>query len=157
MHVQIWREAYAGLIAPEHLAGLRWQRSAERFRGAAEVGDGEVHRERVAQHVASGALVGIITVGVGRDDDAPTAVELSSLNVLAAHHGTGVATKLVDAALGEQAAYLWVLEGNERAIAFYRKHDFALDGATKWDDRFGVNELRMVRGKPTCSRLLRGS
>lgn len=145
VHVQVWREAYAGAIAADHLAALRWQRSADRFRALAQAGDDGMRRARVAQHVPSSALVGIITVGLPRDDDPPVGVELSSLNVLAAHHGTGVAQQLVDAALGDRAAYLWVLEGNERAIAFYRKQGFELDGATKRDERLDVTELRMVR------------
>ena len=38
---------------------------------------------------------------------------------------------LLAAAVGERAAYLWVLDGNERAIGFYRRHRFELDGATE--------------------------
>lgn len=145
VHVQVWREAYAGKISAEHLAGLRWERSADRFARLAEAGDDDVRRTRTAQHLGSGDLVGIITVGRPRDDDPPVDVELSSLNVLAAHHGTGVARELLDSALGERSAYLWVLDGNERAIAFYRKMGFTVDGVTKRDDRLEALERRMVR------------
>lgn len=48
------------------------------------------------------------------------------------------------AAIGEEPAFLWVLDGNQRAIAFYRRHGFELDGVTKMDPVAGL-ELRMVR------------
>ena len=40
-------------------------------------------------------------------------------------------------------AGLWVAGPNPGAQAFYRKHDFMIDGAAKVED--GVRELRMVR------------
>lgn len=67
------------------------------------------------------------------------------LNVLAAHHGTGLADLLLAELVGERAAYLWVLDGNARAQAFYRRHGFAVDGATKPHPPTGTTELRMVR------------
>ncbi len=46
-------------------------------------------------------------------------------------------------AIGDSAAYLWVLDGNARAIRFYERHGFAFDGTTKRED-VGL-ERRMVR------------
>jgi ribosomal protein S18 acetylase RimI-like enzyme len=42
---------------------------------------------------------------------------------------------------------LWVLEGNERAVRFYRRHGFVPDGATKPEviGDADVVELRLVR------------
>jgi len=48
--------------------------------------------------------------------------------------------------LGDAAAYLWVARGNERAIRFYRRHDFAEDGTESTDQHDGITEIRMVRG-----------
>ena len=59
--------------------------------------------------------------------------------------GTGLAARLLQEALGERAAYLWVLEGNERAVAFYRRHGFAFDGGRQPYESTGATELRMVR------------
>lgn len=70
--------------------------------------------------------------------------ELMALYVRAEAYGTGVGHRLFEAALGAAPAYLWVLGGNERAVAFYRRQGFRLDGATKADE-VGT-ELRMVRG-----------
>ncbi|WP_414899266.1 GNAT family N-acetyltransferase [Serinicoccus sp. CUA-874] len=59
--------------------------------------------------------------------------------------GTGLAQELLRRALGEQAAYLWVAQGNHRAVRFYEQQGFALDGAQNLDGHEGVVELRMVR------------
>ena len=51
-------------------------------------------------------------------------------------------------AIGDEVpAYLWVIEGNERAVAFYRRHGFELDGVVHdiepgWP---GGRQARMVR------------
>ena len=46
------------------------------------------------------------------------------LIVAAEHRGTGVADLLVQETLGDVPAYLWVLTGNARAQAFYRRLGF---------------------------------
>ena len=58
--------------------------------------------------------------------------------------GTGLGHRLLVATLGERAAYLWVLAGNDRATGFYERHGFALDGAVDDGDAHG-RHLRMVR------------
>ena len=52
---------------------------------------------------------------------------------------------LLDRTLGDRAAYLWVIEGNERAQAFYRKRGFVDDGGRTIDEPSGATEIRMVR------------
>lgn len=149
LHVQVWRDAYAGLMPQQTLDDLdpaqraaRWRvLAAEEAEGLAAAG-GKV--TRVAVH-PDGTLVGFGTVAAARDDDPVLPLELWALNVLADYQGTGAAGQLLAATLGDRSAYLWVLEGNERAIAFYRKYGFDLDGATKRDPRHGVDDLRMVR------------
>lgn len=58
-------------------------------------------------------------------------------------HGRGVGHALLHEAIGTAPAYLWVLDGNDRAIRFYERQGFRLDGATKTEP-VGV-EHRMVR------------
>lgn len=81
----------------------------------------------------SGRIVGFATDGTPRDSDPPATTELWSLNVLPRHHGRGVSANLMAAVIGQRSACLWVATGNARAIAFYRKHRFALDTATRYD------------------------
>jgi ribosomal protein S18 acetylase RimI-like enzyme len=62
------------------------------------------------------------------------AVELSKMYVLPAHHGSGVAAALMDAALdaaaGRAAECVWlgVNQENQRAQRFYKKHGFTVSG-----------------------------
>ena len=101
---------------------------------------------RVAAAVdESGTMVGLATAGVTRDPDAPTAWELYSINVLADHHGTGVADQLITAVIAERPATVWVVRENTRAQAFYRRFGFGVEGATKPYEGTGASEIRMVR------------
>jgi GNAT superfamily N-acetyltransferase len=94
-------------------------------------------------------VVGITSSGPARDDDPPVPFELYAINVLARGHGSGVSRDLLGHAIGDAAAYLWVLEGNQRAQAFYRRHGFADDGGRKPDPDTGTFEVRMSRGAVT--------
>ncbi|MGC4110605.1 MAG: GNAT family N-acetyltransferase [Nocardioides sp.] len=142
VHVRIWQEAYAGLLPDEYLAALdptfgprRWR---ERFGSSPEVS------WWLARDDAG--IVGMATSGPPRDDDAPEPLELYAINVLARAHGTGLATDLMDHAIGDRPAYLWVLAGNDRASAFYLKHGFTDEGGRKPEPETGVTEIRMARG-----------
>ncbi|MCB4208814.1 GNAT family N-acetyltransferase [Arthrobacter sp. UM1] len=81
-------------------------------------------------------------------ESAPLAeTELQVLYLHEDYRGRGTADLLLAAAVGRLPAYLWVLEGNDRAIAFYEKHGFRRTGEREqldetWDNRF---ELRMLR------------
>lgn len=68
-----------------------------------------------------------------------------SLNVAGRWHGEGVAQALMEEAVGDSNAYLWVLRGNDRAIGFYRKLGFELDGAEQYDDVWRCFDQRMQR------------
>ncbi|MCI2957769.1 GNAT family N-acetyltransferase [Agromyces atrinae] len=92
------------------------------------------------------AVVGFISVGSGRDDDHPRDDEIEAIYVLDAHHGSGIGTRLIDAALGERGASLWVLADNPGAHGFYARNGFVPDGVEKTDARWGdVREIRLVR------------
>jgi ribosomal protein S18 acetylase RimI-like enzyme len=143
VHARVWQEAYAGLMPADYLAGL----------DPAAFADG--WRRRLADPVPGvrtwvardeDGVVGIATSGPSRDDDPPTDHELYAINVLARGHGTGVADALLAQAIGDRAASLWVVDGNARAIGFYRRHGFADDGGRKPEPATGVTEIRMSRG-----------
>jgi ribosomal protein S18 acetylase RimI-like enzyme len=145
VHVQVWREAYAGLLPDEYLAGLdptfgptRWR---ERFGSSSEVSWWIARDEQ--------GIAGMATSGPPRDDDPPVSLELYAINVLRRAHGTGLADDLMARVIGDRAAYLWVLEGNDRAVAFYRKHGFADEGGRKPEPDTGAMEIRMARDDVT--------
>ena len=106
------------------------------------------HRQagtRIRVAVAGDELVGFITVGPARDEDAPASLQLWAINLLVEHQGTGLADRLMSEVLGSGAAYLWVADGNDRAINFYRRHGFLLDGAISDEQHPGIRVVRMVR------------
>lgn len=145
VHVRVWQEAYAGLMPADYLAALDPAAGIDRW------------RERIANPGDVGwwlardddGIVGMATSGPARDTDPPVGFELYAINVLRRAHGTGLADDLLAHAIGDRPAYLWVLEGNSRAEAFYRRHGFADDGVRKPEPDTGVLEMRMVRPSRT--------
>ncbi|MFJ2621182.1 GNAT family N-acetyltransferase [Glutamicibacter sp. NPDC087344] len=102
----------------------------------------------IAQDPA-GRIIGLAggTPVVEEDQDAGVDIELGMLYILAEYYGTGLGAHLLQVVLNQRPALVWVLQGNQRAITFYRKHGFELDGTSEeltgsWD---GLRELRMVR------------
>lgn len=94
-------------------------------------------------------IVGVAGGGPVAEDDLGTGVgiELQVLYVLADHYGNGLGAQLLETVLSGRDALLWVLEGNARAIAFYKKHGFVPDGRIEAlaDDWAGLREICMVR------------
>ncbi|HEY5231145.1 MAG TPA: GNAT family N-acetyltransferase, partial [Galbitalea sp.] len=74
--------------------------------------------------------------------------ELLSIYVLAKAYGSGAGQALLDAAIGDRSACLWVAANNPRALSFYRRNRFEVVGGpvrrTFILDE--LDELRMVRG-----------
>lgn len=84
-----------------------------------------------------------------RDDDA---AELSKMYVAPEHHGTGVATALMDLALttagewGVGRMWLGVNQANERAQRFYAKSGFEVSGTRTFQVGAGrENDFVMTR------------
>ncbi len=142
VHVQAWREAYAHLLPADTLAGLDEGAREEMWRKTIAAATTDI---RVASDGAE--IVGWATAGAGRDADAPRPLELEGIYVLASHHGTGAGQLLLDAAAGGRPAYLWLAADNPRALAFYRRNGFVLDGASATAELAGVPVpiVRMVR------------
>lgn len=78
--------------------------------------------------------------------------ELVSLYTVDAVHGTGLGARLLETVLDDRSpaepVYLWVMEGNDRAVAFYRKHGFVPleDGLPCEGAWAGQRTFRMRRG-----------
>jgi ribosomal protein S18 acetylase RimI-like enzyme len=142
VHVRVWQEAYEGLMPADYLAALDPTVAPPRWRERiATPSDVSWWIARDAEGIA-----GMTSSGPPRDDDPPVPLELYAINVLSRAHGTGLADALLAHAIGDRPAYLWVLDGNDRAVAFYRRHGFTDDGGRKPDPDTGAAEIRMARG-----------
>lgn len=139
-----WAESLHELVGDD---ALRWQREAEQISRTvtfwAEVLDGGGSVWLVVGD--DGQVVGVAQAGIGRDDDAPTPLELIVMYLRAQAQGSGVADALLQMAIGDAPAYLWVLSGNSRAHSFYRRHGFVPDGKTEMVDGLGMTKERWVR------------
>ncbi|MDI9931754.1 GNAT family N-acetyltransferase [Rhodococcus sp. IEGM 1354] len=149
-HVAIWKATYAGMMNDAKLDAMRPEHRIERWEqiiAHRDESSARGVRTRCAIDVADSGVVGFATGGPPRDENPPAPRELWSLNVLPEHHGTGIALALMNDVLGEDtpAAYLWVAAANERAVAFYRKNGFELDGEVRFDPTWECHEARMVR------------
>ena len=94
----------------------------------------------------SDGLIGFRLHGSGPGQRHGRDLELYALYVRAAYWGTGVGYALFEIAVGDRAAYLWVLAGNDRAIGFYQRQGFRLDGtADELDEGLHVRMVRAGR------------
>lgn len=148
LHARVWKHAYAGLMDADLLRDLdegarvhRWQTTADQLDEFGVDGAGR----RVAVAFVAERPIGLIETAPATEAESAWPTELLSLNIHPDWYGAGVAQALVAATLADADAYLWVLTGNERAIAFYRKLGFELDGEERYDDHWKCTDLRMVR------------
>lgn len=145
MHTAAHEECYADLLPSTFFASSResiGERIAQRGPYLAS------QDPRLVAHDEAGEVVGLADAGKARDPDMGGIPELYRIYTLSRTYGSGLGSQLLQAAIGDAPAYLWVLEDNQRAKAFYRKSGFIPDGARKtlmWE---GVElpEIRMVRG-----------
>jgi GNAT superfamily N-acetyltransferase len=140
LHLDCWREAYAGtgLVDDERLAPYladvegavrRWH----------QILDGPA---RVRLAVADGTPVGLATVQPAAGKDL---THLRALYVRRSHWGTGVGQRLLDEALGDEPATLRVFRDNLRARRFYVRNRFVPDGHEGEEPHLGGIEIGMVR------------
>ena len=139
VHVQAWREAYVHQLPATVLADLGVEPRVERW--AAIIAD-DVTDVHVVE--LDGRIVGWATASEGRDDDRPVRRELEGIYVLAERHGTGAGQLLLDAVVGADDAYLWMMDDNPRAEAFYRRNGFVRDGAER-DHTLAGHPIHIVR------------
>ncbi len=145
LHLDVWEDAYSDLVPQEVLVARRRDVATRVERWRQIIGSGSTTTLLAEDETARGRLLGFSNSGPGRDDPGPglPELELMALYVRAEVYGTGIGHRLVSAAIGEAGAYLWVLDGNARAIAFYERQGFGFDGEIKVEAE-GV-ERRMVR------------
>ncbi len=151
VHVHSWLAAYRGLMPDDMLDSLSVEERTESWLRFLEPGSGG---PLVLVAGDGDGIAGFSALSLpSRDEDADAhTAELSALYVLPARWRGGVGSALLDASRAElpaegrwQALTLWVLPGNERALAFYARHGFLADGASRREQRSGQRVLRLRR------------
>lgn len=147
VRAQAWRESFTGFLPEEVLDNADAWAPEVAARWAHNMTDrGATYWVGVDK--ATGSIVGVSHADAATGPDQPTTLILKSLYVLDGAKGSGLAVALVRRAIGDDIrAHLWVIDGNERAIAFYRRLGFEPDGLIQdiepgWP---GGRQLRMVR------------
>ncbi|WP_231882009.1 GNAT family N-acetyltransferase [Microbacterium aurantiacum] len=150
VHVTSWQTAYRGLLPDDMLDEL----SVEQREGRSRAMLADPHpagRTIVADR--DGEIVGWASFGAGRDEGAGEQGELWALYARPDLYSTGVGHALiaaVETALCEEgfaSAYLWVLDGNDRAATFYERRGWTEDGTVKLDERQNTTLLERRRTK----------
>ena len=139
VHWQTWREAYDDLLPADFQETMTLEKC--RFFS-------QKYPENTLIAMDGKKVVGFISYGNFRDE-AIQAGEIIALYVLKDYYGKGVSKQLMHAAFVAldqfSEIYLWVLKDNKRAIAFYQKMGFTVDGPEKiLELGKSVKELRMV-------------
>ena len=132
VHTAAWQAAYLGILDDAYLATLDWHERAARWLHLLGRTDGSI----VLAAEQGGQVVGFATGGQSRDPDAdPDAFELYAIYVVPAQWGRGIGSLLIQDMLARFPAgapvTLWVLEANAPGLAFYARHGFERDGASK--------------------------
>ena len=139
VHWQTWREAYDDLLPADFQETMTLEKC--RFFS-------QKYPENTLIAMDGKKVVGFISYGNFRDETIQ-AGEIIALYVLKDYYGKGVSKQLMHAAFAAldqfSEIYLWVLKDNKRAIAFYQKMGFTVDGPEKiLELGKSVKELRMV-------------
>lgn len=152
VHVRTWQVAYRGLLPDEYLDQLRPENRAARY-----TFDSDDPNQR-STYVAldDDNICGFTTFGISRDGDLPDAGEIYAIYVDPDQWGAGAGRLLMANArsrlceMGFRDAFLWVLDGNDRAQRFYEIDQWSPDGMRRHEEIWGitVNEVRYRRPLP---------
>lgn len=127
VHSRSRQEAYAGLVPADALALVTPEQQAVVWR-ARLAALPEWHAAVVVEH--QGEVVGFALAQF----DAESGAELNAIHVLPEHQGTGAGQALMHVVVDSfrewrvADAHLYVIEGNERTQAFYRRNGWQLRG-----------------------------
>ncbi|MBB5632977.1 GNAT superfamily N-acetyltransferase [Cryobacterium mesophilum] len=142
VHAQVWRETYRGILSDQWIANVSEEERVTRWRLI--LGELNPARQWVAE--VDGMIVGFAASGPPRDAEPIRPLELWSIHLLRENSRAGIGTALVQAALGDAPASVWVVAANRPAQHFYRALGFFADGARDvlafWEN---IPELRMTR------------
>ena len=120
IHVRSWQQAYAGIVSQEHLDGLSIEQRRDQWRH--NLSERKGFRTYAAE--VDGTVVGFVSVGDSRDDDAPpNTAQVTAIYLCPDRwrHGVGRALWKKACAYASQGGAVtvtaWVLEENDSARA----------------------------------------
>ncbi|MFC5428459.1 GNAT family N-acetyltransferase [Paraburkholderia denitrificans] len=146
MHAASWQATYRHLLPAAFLDDEVDAERAAWWRARMEAPGGERRLVLIAE-LDETTPAGFVCVE--RQADSPWGVLLDNLHTLPAWQGIGVGKRLMCAAQdwararGEAQLYLYVLEGNTPAIAFYERQGWQFSGAEP--DRMGGVDITALR------------
>jgi ribosomal protein S18 acetylase RimI-like enzyme len=130
----VWRQAYAGRLPKEVLAGFDAAVFADRWRQSLQSPPPGVYRLLVA--LAGGRIVGYAAIAPSQDPDlGSTAGEVTTLGVAPTDRALGHGSRLLNACVdllseaGAELVAAWLPADEERTRAFLHAGGFAPDGA----------------------------
>ena len=121
LYIESWKAGYRGLLPQKFLDEL----SGDRWKGREFLRD-----EGSFVITESGKILGHVHIRPAEDSKMQGWGEVHTMYVLPGFWGKGYGSELFRYALnrlkeqGFSRVYLWVLQGNERAMGFYAKHGF---------------------------------
>jgi ribosomal protein S18 acetylase RimI-like enzyme len=133
VHALSRRAAYDGLVPADALAKVTPESQAEVWRERLSQGATVLVTEREGEVVGFAALL-----------ETDQGIELNAIHLLPEAVGTGLGSALMEAAVEEARRqsrsnlHLFVLEGNDRARAFYRRTSWRLAGPAGMHDIGGA-------------------
>jgi ribosomal protein S18 acetylase RimI-like enzyme len=150
IHVESWRTAYRGIIPQALLDSLQHEPRRAYWQSKLETDNAEVW---VAER--NGAALGWIACGEDRDvpEDASRR-EIHAIYVAPQHYRTGVGTALLNHYFSTLShppvaqVFLWVLQNNVAALAFYQQHGFDVTDTKKMISRAGADLVEIKLSKP---------
>lgn len=156
IRIDTWRTAYRRIVPEDYLSNMSYEEDERNWAMRLS----EIDSEKMCVYVAvdaAGRLVGFISGGVGRDEDAIYESELYAIYILQAYQGQGIGRlftlalveKLVQ--MGFDSMYLWVFAENP-ARRFYeamggqfvKTSQFELSGATIEEVAYGWPDIRTL-------------
>ena len=131
VHIRSWEKAYCGLLPDSaiHAIGARRRQQWDEF----------LCRSDFIYYVSErdDIITGFVGICPYRDEEHSPAGEIGGLYVAPEYWSCGIGTALLHCGVQyllqsmRTPVYLWVLESNSRARAFYEKNLFRQDGAIK--------------------------
>lgn len=124
VHVDSWRETYAGIVPDDFLANLKVERREAMWSKALRAGG--VHGSGIyVAEMSTAQVVGFASGGKCRTPELGFSGELYAIYLMRSHQGQGVGRRLFDAVAhdlvqeGHKSMMLWVLEDNS-TVSFYK-------------------------------------